>query len=147
MARDRLLFPSLARLSARTHVPVGALVLQGVWASVLALSGSFDQLTNYVVFGSWIFYGLTTASVFVFRRRMPDAARPYRAWGYPVVPVVFLLVTGALLVNTLVYTPKEAVIGLVLIALGLPVYFYWTRAGGGGAMTAEERLARRDDDG
>ena len=114
---------------------------------MLALSGSFDTLTDYVVFGSWIFYGLTTASVFIFRRRMPNAERPYRAWGYPVVPVVFLLVTGWLLVNTLVYTPRQALYGLGLIALGLPVYFYWTRAGGGGAMTAEEQLARsRDDD-
>jgi APA family basic amino acid/polyamine antiporter len=146
MARDRLFFQSLARLSAKTHVPVGALVVQGAWACVLALSGSFDTLTDYVVFGSWIFYGLTTASVFVFRRRMPNAARPYRAWGYPVVPLVFLLVTGWLLVNTLIYTPKQAVIGLCLIALGLPVYFYWTRAGGGGAMSAEEQLARKDDD-
>ncbi|HEY9284817.1 MAG TPA: amino acid permease [Pyrinomonadaceae bacterium] len=125
MSRDRLFFQSLARLSPRTHVPVGALVLQGVWACVLALSGSFDTLTDYVVFGSWIFYGLTTASVFIFRRRMPNAERPYRAWGYPVVPAVFLLVTGWLLVNTLMTTPVQAFIGLGLIVLGLPVYWYW----------------------
>jgi basic amino acid/polyamine antiporter, APA family len=127
MARDRLFFQPLARLSPRTHVPVGALVLQGVWACLLALSGSFDTLTDYVIFGSWIFYGLTTASVFIFRRRMPNAERPYRAWGYPVVPALFLLVTGALLVNTLMTTPVQALVGLGLIALGLPVYWYWSR--------------------
>jgi APA family basic amino acid/polyamine antiporter len=127
MARDRLFFQNLARLSKRTHVPIGALVVQGIWASILALSGSFDTLTNYVIFGSWIFYGLTTSAVFVFRRTMPDADRPYRAWGYPVVPILFLIVTAGLLVNTLWATPKEALIGLVLILLGFPVYWYWAR--------------------
>ncbi len=127
MSRDRLFFQNLARLSPRTHVPVGALILQGVWAGILALSGSFDTLTDYVIFGSWIFYGLTTASVFVFRRRMPDAERPYRAWGYPVVPALFLLVTAWLLINTLLTTPTQALTGLGLILLGLPVYWYWAR--------------------
>jgi basic amino acid/polyamine antiporter, APA family len=127
MARDRLFFQNLARLSPKTHVPVGALILQGIWACLLALSGSFDTLTDYVIFGSWIFYGLTTASVFIFRRRMPDAERPYRAWGYPVVPILFLLVTGFLLVNTLLTTPTQALTGLGLILLGLPVYWYWAR--------------------
>jgi APA family basic amino acid/polyamine antiporter len=127
MARDRLFFQNLARLSKRTHVPIGALVVQGTWASILALSGSFDTLTNYVIFGSWIFYGLTTSAVFVFRRKMPDAERPYRAWGYPVVPILFLIVTAGLLVNTLWATPVEALIGLALIALGFPVYWYWAR--------------------
>lgn len=125
MSRDRLFFQNLARLSPRTHVPIGALVLQGIWACVLALSGSFDALTDYVIFGSWIFYGLVTASVFLFRRRMPDAERPYRAWGYPVVPVLFLLVTAWLLINTMLTAPAQAFIGLGLILLGLPVYYYW----------------------
>ncbi|HKS27364.1 MAG TPA: amino acid permease [Pyrinomonadaceae bacterium] len=127
MSRDRLFFQNLSRLSPRTHVPIGALVLQGIWAGILTLSGSFDTLTDYVIFGSWIFYGLTTASVFIFRRRMPDAERPYRAWGYPVVPVLFLLVTAWLLYNTLRTNPTQAGIGLGLIALGLPVYWYWSR--------------------
>ncbi|HEX8000495.1 MAG TPA: amino acid permease [Pyrinomonadaceae bacterium] len=125
MSRDRLFFQNLARLSPRTHVPTGALILQGIWASILALSGSFDTLTDYVIFGSWIFYALVTASVFIFRRRMPDAERPYRAWGYPVVPVLFLLVTGWLLFTTLLTKPVQALIGLVLILIGLPVYYYW----------------------
>ncbi|HYG83237.1 MAG TPA: amino acid permease [Pyrinomonadaceae bacterium] len=135
MARDRLFFDRLARLSPRTHVPIGALVVQGVWAAILTLSGSFDTLTDYVIFGSWIFYGLVTASVFIFRRRMPHAERPYRAWGYPVVPILFLLVTGFLLFTTLLPDPFQglkginvnALVGLGLIASGLPVYWYLSR--------------------
>jgi basic amino acid/polyamine antiporter, APA family len=127
MARDRLFFQNLAKLSKGTRVPVGALILQAIWAGVLALSGSFDTLTDYSIFGLWIFYGLTTATVFIFRRRMPDAERPYKTWGYPVVPVLFLLVTGWLLLNTLWTTPGRSATGLLLIALGLPVYWYWSR--------------------
>jgi APA family basic amino acid/polyamine antiporter len=127
MSRDRLFFRSLARLSPKTHVPVRALIAQGVWSCVLALSGSYDTLTDYAIFALWIFYGLTTASVFVFRRTMPDAERPYRTPGYPVIPVIFLIVTAALLVNTLWTAPVQAFIGLALIALGLPVYWYWSR--------------------
>ncbi|PYS90132.1 MAG: amino acid permease [Acidobacteria bacterium] len=127
MARDRLFFKSLSHISPRTHVPVRALVVQGIWSGVLALSGSYDTLTDYAIFALWIFYGLATASVFVFRRRMPHAERPYRTWGYPVVPILFLLVTAWLIVNTLMTAPKQSFIGLALIALGLPVYWYWSR--------------------
>jgi basic amino acid/polyamine antiporter, APA family len=128
MAQDGLMFRSLGKLSI-TRVPVRALVVQGILASILALSGSFDTLTDYVIFGSWIFYALVTSSIFVFRKRYPDADRPYRAWGYPIVPVVFLLVAGWLLINTLVTTPGQSFTGLFLIILGLPVYFYLTRGG------------------
>ncbi|HEX5706878.1 MAG TPA: amino acid permease [Pyrinomonadaceae bacterium] len=127
MARDGLFFQNLSRLSVSTRVPVGALIVQGVWAGILTLSGSFDTLTDYVIFGSWIFYGLVTASIFIFRRRMPNAERPYRALGYPVVPVLFLLVTGFLLVMTLITSPLQAVTGLVLIAIGFPVYYFFFR--------------------
>src|SRR5205085_5320210 len=116
MSRDRLFFQSLSRLSPRTHVPIGALILQGIWAGILTLSGSFDTLTDYVIFGSWIFYGLVTASIFLFRRRMPNAERPYRAWGYPVVPVLFLLVTGWLLFTTLLPDPGRAWTELGILA-------------------------------
>lgn len=150
MSRDRLFFPRLARLSPRTHVPIGALVVQGIWAGILTLSGSFDALTDYVIFGSWIFYGLTTASVFIFRRKMPNAERPYKAWGYPVVPVLFLLVTGFLLFTTLLPDPAaglkginlNALIGLGLIASGLPVYWYLSRRN---RVAYEEAPAPEDD--
>jgi APA family basic amino acid/polyamine antiporter len=127
MAKDGLFFRPLARLSERTRVPVNALILQCVWSCVLALSGSFDTLTDYVIFAAWIFYALNTASVFIFRRRMPHAERPYKTVGYPVLPVVFLLAAGYLIVNTVIATPTQALVGLGIIALGLPIYFYWAR--------------------
>ena len=127
MAKDRLFFQNLARLSQRTHVPTGALLMQAVWAGVLALSGSFDALSNYSIFALWIFYGLTTATVFVFRKRMPELERPYRTWGYPVVPALFLLVAAWLLAMTVISSPWQSVTGIILIALGLPVYYYWHR--------------------
>jgi APA family basic amino acid/polyamine antiporter len=131
MAKDRMMFPMFERLSVN-HVPVNSVLFQGLWASILALSGSFDTLTDYVIFGSWIFYGLVTASIFVFRRKYPHAVRPYRAWGYPVVPIVFLLVTGWLLVNTIITSPQSSLIGIGLIILGLPVYFYLNNNGSNG---------------
>ena len=127
MAKDGLFFRPLARLSERTRVPVNALILQCVWSCVLALSGSFDTLTDYVIFAAWIFYALNAASVFIFRRKMPHAERPYRTVGYPVLPVVFLLSAGWLIYKTLWAKPTQALIGLGIIALGLPVYFYWAR--------------------
>jgi APA family basic amino acid/polyamine antiporter len=96
---------------------------------VLALSGSFDTLTDYVIFAAWIFYALTTAAVFLFRRRLPQAERPYRTLGYPVIPVLFLLAAGWLIVNTFLATPRQALIGLGIIALGLPLYWYFRASG------------------
>ena len=128
MARDGMFFSGLGRVSPRTHVPVRALLVQGVWAVVLVLSGSYDTLTDYAIFSVLIFVALGTASVFILRRQQPDAERPYRTWGYPVVPAAFLLVTGWLLINTLLTTPGRAVAGLALMAMGLPFYWYWSRA-------------------
>jgi APA family basic amino acid/polyamine antiporter len=128
MARDGLFFDNLSKVSETTRVPARAVLAQGLWACTLVfLLQTFDKLTDYVVFGSYIFYGLVTASIFVFRRRMPHAERPYKAWGYPVVPILFLLVTGFLLVNTFWAAPKEAVFGLLLIGLGFPVYYLFFR--------------------
>ena len=130
MAQDGLLPRALGQVTPRTRIPAVSVVLHGVWASVLALSGSFDTLTDYVIFGSWIFYGMAGAAVFVLRRKWPDVERPYRTWGYPVVPALFLLVTAYLLVNTFVATPTQALWGLALIALGLPVYAFYRRTAG-----------------
>jgi basic amino acid/polyamine antiporter, APA family len=127
MARDGVFFSPAAVLSDRTRVPIYALLFQAIWASVLAVSGTFDQLSDYVIFASWIFYGLVTSSVFVLRRKMPDAPRPYRTPGYPLVPLVFVLVAAWLVVNTLLNRPVESGAGLMLIALGLPIYVYYRR--------------------
>jgi APA family basic amino acid/polyamine antiporter len=125
MAKDGLFFRPLARVSARTHVPINALLLQCAGSCVLALTGSFDTLTDYVIFAAWIFYALNTASVFIFRRRWPHADRPYRTIGYPFVPVLFLLAAAWLIVNTFMATPRQALIGVGIIALGLPLYWYF----------------------
>lgn len=123
MAKDGMMFDTFKKVSVNA-VPINGVLFQGVWASVLALSGSFDTLTDYVIFGSWIFYALITSSVFIFRKRFPDAERPYKAWGYPVVPVLFLLVSAWLLINTMVTSPVQSFIGIGLILLGLPIYYY-----------------------
>jgi APA family basic amino acid/polyamine antiporter len=125
MAKDGLFPKKIAALDEQTRVPARAIILQAIWASALALLGTFDQLTNYAVFAAWIFYVLTTSAVFVLRRKMPDAARPYKTLLYPATPVIFILVGVWLLVNTLQTSPLEAAVGLFLIALGLPVYFYF----------------------
>jgi APA family basic amino acid/polyamine antiporter len=127
MARDGLFFRRFATLHARTAVPVTSIAGQAVWASVLAVSGTFDQLTNCVVFAGWMFYALTTSAVFVLRRKMPDAPRPYRTLGYPFLPALFILVALALLWNALTAARLESMVGLVLISLGLPVYFVLRR--------------------
>ena len=127
MARDGMFFRALGDLSPRSHVPVKAIVAQAAWGSVLALSGSYDTLTDSVIFASWLFYGLSTASLFVFRRTMRDVPRPYRALGYPYIPIVFLLVTAALLINTFFAAPREALRGVVFLVAGLPLYWYWSR--------------------
>lgn len=127
MAHDGLFFRSLGVASARTHVPVRALLAQGVWGIVLVFSGSYDSLTDYAIFAVLIFVALTTASVFVFRRRMPDVPRAYRTLGYPVVPIVFLLVAGWVIVNTVIATPGRAFAGIGLMLAGLPFYWYWSR--------------------
>ena len=137
MAHDRLMFPAFKKVSVN-RIPINGVLFQGVWASILALSGSFDTLTDYVIFGSWIFYGLVTSSIFIFRRKYPNAERPYRAWGYPLVPVVFLLVTGWLLINTIMTSPESSLVGIGLIILGLPVYFYLNNKGVNGPEDPKE---------
>jgi len=127
MASDGLFFPSLARLSPRTRVPIRALWVQAAWAIVLVFSGSFDTITDYAIFAVLIFVVLATASVFVFRRRMPDVERPYRTLGYPVVPILFMAVATAIVINTLVTTPDRALAGVGLMLAGLPFYWYWSR--------------------
>ncbi|NNM26374.1 MAG: amino acid permease [Phycisphaerales bacterium] len=126
LAKHGLLPRFLSTVSVR-GVPVYAVLAMGVWSIILTLSGTFDILTDMYIFVLWIFYGMTGTALFVLRRRHPDAERPYRVWGYPVVPALFLLVTAYLLVNTLIATPGRALAGLLLIVAGLPVYAYFTR--------------------
>ena len=94
---------------------------------LLILSGGYDQLFTYVIFASWILYGMATASVIVLRRKRPDLARPYRAVGYPFIPIVFVLVATALILSTLQKSPRESLLGLGIMATGIPFYMHWKR--------------------
>ena len=129
MARDGLFFGPLANLSATSSVPVNAIWFQGIWACVLALSGTFDQITTSVIFAVWVFTALVGSSLFVLRRKLPAAPRRYRTPGYPVVSALFVLVALWLVVNTLRASPVESTVGLFFIALGLPFYFYFRASG------------------
>ena len=126
LARAGLLPAGLGLISVR-GVPAFAVLAVGAWSVVLALTGTFDILTDIYIFILWIFYGMTGGAVFILRRKFPDARRPYRAWGYPVVPALFLVVTAYLLINTLLATPWRALAGLGLVGAGLPVYAYFAR--------------------
>lgn len=127
MARDQLFFQGLARLHPKTHVPYVSILIQAVIAGALASTGTFDQLTDYVVFSSWLFYALVTYSIFIFRKKLPNAPRPYKAIGYPILPVVFLASAAFLLVNTVVTSPNETIRGLIIIAAGVPLYWWLQR--------------------
>lgn len=123
MARDGLFFRFLSKVSPRTRVPVRAVAAQVAVSIALALSGTFDQLTNYVVFSAWIFYGITGAAVFIVRRRDDMPTDTYRVPGYPWVPGIFVLMAATLVVTTLIESPKESMIGLGMFLTGIPFYF------------------------
>jgi basic amino acid/polyamine antiporter, APA family len=127
MARDGLLPSTFATVSPRARVPSHAILLLGACAIGFAFSGAFDVLTDLIVFMLLLFNGLAVASIYVLRRTLPDAPRPYRVWGYPVVPALFLLVTVYLMINTLLVTPGRALAGVGIVALGLPIYLYYAR--------------------
>ncbi|MDB6026497.1 MAG: Amino acid transporter [Verrucomicrobiales bacterium] len=124
MAKQGLFFPIFARLNEKQAVPVAAIIMQGIWASILALSATFDQLTDGVVFASMIFYASCCLAVIVLRKKMPNAPRPYRTLGYPIVPIMFVLVAGWLLVDSVINNTVFSVAALLLILAGLPIYFY-----------------------
>jgi APA family basic amino acid/polyamine antiporter len=127
MAQDGLFFASVARTSSRTHVPVAAIVTQGVLAAVFALLNTYDRLLGYAVFADWIFFALAGVALMVFRRTRPDAPRPYRTPLYPIVPLIFVIAGAGIVLNTFIDDPMNAAIGSVIIAVGVPVFFLWRR--------------------
>jgi APA family basic amino acid/polyamine antiporter len=129
MARDGLFFRSFAFVHPRHGTPAVAIWGLCAWAAALALSGTFEQLLTYVVFVGWIFYALGAAAVIVLRRKRAYVTRPYRVPGYPVTPVLFILAAIALVVNTIVAQPKVAGIGLAMVFLGAPAYWFWSGRG------------------
>ena len=128
MARDGLFFRRLAELSPTTHAPVNAILAQAGFATVLAVSGTFDTLTDAAMFGAWVFYGTAASTVLALRRSAPAEPRPYRCPGYPVLPVVFLLLVAGVIASTFAATPRQAFLGVGLMLLGLPFYFHWRRS-------------------
>lgn len=127
MARDSLLPRTFAVVSPRTRVPTHAVCLLGACAIGFAFSGTFDVLMDLIVFMLLFFNGLAVASVYILRRKLPGARRPYRVWGYPVIPALFLAATGYLMVNTVLATPGRALAGVAIVAIGLPLYAYCSR--------------------
>jgi APA family basic amino acid/polyamine antiporter len=128
MARRGYFFAAMGRVHPQFHTPGAGIILFGVWSSLLLLSGRFEDLYRMVIFTEWIFYGMTAAAVLVLRRKRPEMNRPYRVLGYPLVPILFVLVSIALLYSTLMTSPRESGIGLTLIVAGLPFYYHWKRA-------------------
>jgi APA family basic amino acid/polyamine antiporter len=125
MARDGLFFKKVAEVHPRFLTPHFSIVALAGWSALLSLSGTFEQLFTYVVFGLWISYGLTVGAVFILRRKRPDLHRPYRTWGYPWTPALFVLAALFISVNTLVNRFWNSFAGLLILLLGLPAYFYW----------------------
>lgn len=130
LAVDGLFFRRFAQVHEKHHVPGFSILALSAWSSVLILTGRYDQLLTLVIFPSWILYGMATAAVFVLRRKQPDRPRAYRTLGYPIVPLLFVFVAAVLIYFTLKNSPRESLIGLVLIAAGLPFYNHWRAKAG-----------------
>lgn len=128
MARDGVFFKGASAVHTRFLTPHVSILAIGVWSLILSLSGTFEQLFTYVIFGQWLFFGLTVSAVFVLRRKRPDLPRPYKTWGYPVTPVIFILSAIFISVNALVNQFWNAVVGLGIILLGLPFYLIWRKS-------------------
>jgi basic amino acid/polyamine antiporter, APA family len=126
MAKEGLFFPSVAKLN-KTQVPGNSLIYQCIWACILVLSGSFDQLTDMVIFAIFIYYGSTAFGVFVLRKKLPNEQRPYKVWGYPIVPALFIIFCLFLSFNTIITRPREAMLGIILMLTGLPMYWWFNR--------------------
>ena len=127
MAKDGLFFKTTAKLN-KFNVPSNAMIFQGIWASLLCLSGSYGDLLDYCTFSSLIFYIITIAGLFVLRKKMPDAERPYKAFGYPFIPALYIVLTTLICIDLLVYKTFNCGMGLLIIALGVPVYFMFKRS-------------------
>jgi APA family basic amino acid/polyamine antiporter len=125
MARDGLFLSQLARVHPRFGTPAAAIVSTAIWSSVLVLSGSFEQLLTYVVFMSWLWFALAALAIFAYRRREPDAPRPFRTPGYPLTPILFIVAALVIVLNTVISQPVQSLIGLAIALLGIPAYLWW----------------------
>jgi basic amino acid/polyamine antiporter, APA family len=127
MSRDGLFFKSVGKLHPRYKTPVAGLLVQAAWTVVLCISGTYSQLLDYIIFAELVFYVLTIVGLFVLRVKQPDAPRPYKAWGYPVLPAIYIVMAAWICIVLLRYKPQYTWPGLVLVLLGIPVYLFWSR--------------------
>jgi APA family basic amino acid/polyamine antiporter len=125
MASDGLFFRRAAKISPRTHTPVFSLIIQAVWASLLVLSGTYSDLLDYVIFAALLFYVLTVCGLFVLRKTRPDLERPYKAWGYPVLPALYVVMAFLVMLDLLFVKPRFTWPGLIIVLTGVPVFFFW----------------------
>jgi APA family basic amino acid/polyamine antiporter len=132
MAKDGLFFRSVGKINPRYHTPAVSLLVQAAWASILTLTGTYSELLDYVIFAVVIFYILTIAGIFRLRRTRPDAPRPYRAWGYPVLPLLYIAFASFVELALLTHKTLRSFAGLSIVAIGIPVYYLWRRRGAGG---------------
>jgi APA family basic amino acid/polyamine antiporter len=127
MAKDRLFFDQVGRLHPRFRTPAFAILIQAIWACLLALTGTFEQLFTYAMFIGVLFWVIAAGAVFTLRKKYPDLPRPYKTWGYPAVPLVFILALSGVLLNSLIERPVESFVGLIFTAAGIPIYYIWKR--------------------
>ena len=133
MAQDGLLFKRLGAVHPTYGTPAAAIIAACVWAAILAMSGTFDQLLTYVIFIGWIFYALGAVAVLVLRHTRPDAPRPFKVPGYPFTPLLFVLAAMVIIANQIVGDPRQSAIGLGVVLAGVPAYVWWTRSRSKGA--------------
>jgi APA family basic amino acid/polyamine antiporter len=126
MAKDGLFFRKVGMLNSK-DVPANGLLIQGIWASLLCLTGRYSDLLDYVIFAVLIFYVLTITGIFILRRKRPDAERPYKAFGYPVVPALYIITALLIMFILLIYKPDYTWPGLFIVVLGIPVYYIWKK--------------------
>jgi len=127
MANDGLFFPSAGKLS-KNGVPANALLFQMVWCSILALSGTYGHLLDYVIFAVLLFYIFTIGGVFILRKKQPNASRPYKTWGYPVLPALYIILAIWVCISLLKYKPEYTYPGLIIVLIGVPIYFVLKRS-------------------
>ena len=129
MAKDKLFFHQASQIHPRFKSPANALIIQCVWACLLTFTGTFNQLITYIIFASWIFYGMSAGAVIILRNKKPDMERPYKTPVYPWIPIIFILFAIFLTINSIMEAPRDAAIGAGIILVGLPMYYYWKKNG------------------
>jgi APA family basic amino acid/polyamine antiporter len=127
MAKDGLFFKNVGKIN-KFGVPGFAIVIQGIWSILLCLSGTYGNLLDYVIFAVLIFFTLTILAIFILRKKRPDIPRPYKAFGYPIIPAIYILTTTAIMIILLIYKPDYTFPGLVIVLLGIPVFYLWRRS-------------------